>query len=382
MIDAVLSGHGLTGVAELAAQAAGGPVAIVVPALAVTVASTEHPASSDPSALRRWVAERVRGRPAAVPPQVIAEVPIRLRDEVVGIVALLRSEKPPRAEASEILHLAAVTALTELAIEQAKEDVEQKLRGSLLEDLRSRQELDGREIVRRAARLGCDISRGAVILCAELTSDRPRLVVATIIGEYPGALAQQLDGIGNDARPRVYAALPCVGAEGTGATTLAAAKRLASRLDRHGIVGLSSFYSDPAELGRAAQEAELVVDVLAHSNAPIANEIGGDTYKLLFRVLASHPEEVHTFYEATIAPMVRYDDQYRTELVRTLQAYLDANCNMNATATAIFAHRHTIAYRLDRIRELTGLDPAVSEDRERLGLSLKVHRLIAPRLPQ
>jgi DNA-binding PucR family transcriptional regulator len=122
--------------------------------------------------------------------------------------------------------------------------------------------------------------------------------------------------------------------------------------------------------------------VLHHSDAPIAEEIGSGTYRLLFRVLASHPEEVHTFYESTIAPMVRYDDQYRTELVRTLQAYLDANCNMNATASAIFAHRHTIAYRLDRIRELTGLDPMLSEDRERLGLSLKVHRLISPQLPR
>jgi sugar diacid utilization regulator len=381
MIDAVLSGDGLTRVAELAAEAAGGAVAIVVPALTVTVAPPEHQASSDPPALRRWVAERVRGRPAAVPAHVIAEVPIRFRDEVVGIVALLRTEKAPRAEASEILHLAAATALTELAIEHAKEEVEQNLRGSFLEELLSRQDLDGAEIVRRAARLGCDLSHGAVILCAELTSDRPRLVVATITGEYPGALAQQLDGIGRGARPRVYAVLPCFGAEGTAAATLASAKRLATRLRRHGIVGCSSFYSDPVELGRAAQEAELVLDVLAHSDGPIANEIGGDTYKLLFRVLASHPEEVHTFYEATIAPMVRYDDQYRTELVRTLQAYLDANCNMNATAGAIFAHRHTIAYRLDRIRELTGLDPTVSEDRERLGLSLKVHRLIAPRLP-
>ena len=31
---------------------------------------------------------------------------------------------------------------------------------------------------------------------------------------------------------------------------------------------------------------------------------------------------------------------------------------MNQTATAIHAHRHTVSYRLDRIRELTGLDPA------------------------
>ena len=55
---------------------------------------------------------------------------------------------------------------------------------------------------------------------------------------------------------------------------------------------------------------------------------------------------------------------------------------MNATAQAIYAHRHTVSYRLDRIRELTGLDPLTSEDRERLGLGLKAYRIIAPRLPR
>ena len=30
---------------------------------------------------------------------------------------------------------------------------------------------------------------------------------------------------------------------------------------------------------------------------------------------------------------------------------------MNATAQAIYAHRHTVSYRLERVRELTGLDP-------------------------
>ena len=33
-------------------------------------------------------------------------------------------------------------------------------------------------------------------------------------------------------------------------------------------------------------------------------------------------------------------------------------------------------------RELTGLDPVLSEDRERLGLGLKAYRIIAPRLPR
>jgi DNA-binding PucR family transcriptional regulator len=99
-------------------------------------------------------------------------------------------------------------------------------------------------------------------------------------------------------------------------------------------------------------------------------------------VLASHPEEVRSFYEDTVAPVVRYDDQYRTDLIGTLEAYLAANCHMSATAAAIHAHRHTVAYRLERVRDLTGLDPMQSEDRERLGLGLKAYRIIAPRLPR
>jgi DNA-binding PucR family transcriptional regulator len=43
----------------------------------------------------------------------------------------------------------------------------------------------------------------------------------------------------------------------------------------------------------------------------------------------------------------------------------------------IFAHRHTVAHRLERIHELTGFDATSYEDRERLGLGLKIHRLTA-----
>jgi DNA-binding PucR family transcriptional regulator len=77
---------------------------------------------------------------------------------------------------------------------------------------------------------------------------------------------------------------------------------------------------------------------------------------------------------------VKYDEQYSTDLLGTLEAYLAENCSMNATAKTIYAHRHTVGYRLERIRDLTGLDPLTSEDRERLGLGLKAYRIIAPRL--
>jgi sugar diacid utilization regulator len=380
MMATVLDGEGIDRVAELAASAAGGPVAVLLPRLGAALASEGSHAGTDLATLEQWLLKRLRGRPCVVPPDVIAEAPIRFRDELVGVVVLLQAETPPHAEASEFLQFAAAAVLTGVAIEDAKEETEQNLRGSFLEELRCRHDLSGAEIVRRASRLGCDLSSGAVILCAELTSDRPRLAVATIAAEYPGALAQELDGGGGEARPRVYAALPAVGEGDVSTTTVASARRLAARMRRLGVVGLSSFHADPAELGDAVREAELVLEVLQHSGATVTEEIGTGTYKLLFRVLASHPEEVNEFYESTIASMVSYDQLNRTELVHTLRAYLESNCNMNATAAAIFAHRHTIAYRLERIHELTGLDPLICEDRERLGLALKVHRLLAPQL--
>jgi sugar diacid utilization regulator len=369
MVDSVLAGEGLARVAELAAEAAGAPVAIVIPRLGPAALSPG--AVVDIGALRRYVSDRARGRPAPVPPLVGGEVPITTGDETIGRVLMFGEADET---ALEFLHLAAVACLTEVAVEEAREEVEQNLRGSFLEELRSRPDMDPVEIVRRAGRLGCDLSRGAVVLCAELTTDRPRHVVATIAGEYPGALAQHMEG-------RVYAVLPA----DTPETTQAAARDLAERLQRHGVVGVSSFYSDPSELSRAIQEAELVLDVLRRSDGtggPIPEDIGRGTYRLLFRVLASHPEEVRSFYEDTVAAIVRYDDQYATDLVGTLEAYLERNCNMNATAAAIYAHRHTVAYRLERVKDLTGLDPMQSEDRERLGLGLKAYRIIAPGLPR
>jgi DNA-binding PucR family transcriptional regulator len=110
--------------------------------------------------------------------------------------------------------------------------------------------------------------------------------------------------------------------------------------------------------------------------------IGNGVYRLLFRALATDPDEVRRFYADTVEQLVAHDRQYRTDLLGTVEAYLANDCNMNATARAVYAHRHTVAHRLGRVKELTGLDPGQGEDRERLGLGIKAYRIIAPTLPR
>jgi sugar diacid utilization regulator len=377
MVDAVLGGEGLPRVAELAAGAAATPVAIVVPRLSLaTCAPAGRADGRILASIERYVTDKVDGRPARVPDRCVAEVPIGSPDEPVGAVLMLEDGTGEvSADAAESLHLAAVAALTEVAVEEAKDEVEHNLRASLMEELVGAQDVNEDDLVRRAGRLGCDLRHGGVALCAEVSSDRPRHLAAMVGDECPGALVEQIDG-------RVYALVPATASDLGGEAALAVARRLTARLGRQGAVGMSSFHAHPRDLARALEEAELVLGALRTSDGDAAPDVASGTYRLLFRVLASHPEEVRSFYEDTVAPLVHYDDQYRTDLIGTLEAYLAQNGNMNATAAAIYAHRHTVAYRLERVRELTGLDATQSEDRERLSLGLKAYRIIAHQLPR
>src|ERR671936_1514310 len=92
--------------------------------------------------------------------------------------------------------------------------------------------------------------------------------------------------------------------------------------------------------------------------------------------MSEDPAELQRFYAETVEPLVAYDEQYETGLVQTVEAFLEADGNVAATAQRLFTHRHTIRYRLERVRELSGLDVGSSDGRERLSLGLKAMRVL------
>jgi DNA-binding PucR family transcriptional regulator len=107
-------------------------------------------------------------------------------------------------------------------------------------------------------------------------------------------------------------------------------------------------------------------------------------YRLLLPAMSEDPGELERFYAETIAPLAAYDEQYETELVATIEAYLANDGNVAATAKELFTHRHTIRYRLERAKELCGHDVSATDGRERLGLGLKAMRVLgipSPRGP-
>jgi sugar diacid utilization regulator len=292
----------------------------------------------------------------------------------------------------------------ELGKERIRLETELGARGDFVDDLVSGHYGSVELLLQRARYLGADIAGGALVMVVDiddfaryLARRRPK---EPAIQELKRRLA---DAVRLQTRqlfsnfllgPRsdnVILFLAC--AEGEGPEELPEkAQLLAKGVQRYvkGLlpdltvsVGIGSFKQDPTQLPEAYSEAGVALEIghRIHGPSSVSTFEKTGTYKLLFRVLQENPEELEAFYGETLEPVVHYDSRYGTELVQTLITYLGNDASTIRTAGDLFAHRHTIRYRLDRVGELTGLDVDKSEDRERLTLGIKAMQLLG-RVPE
>lgn len=58
------------------------------------------------------------------------------------------------------------------------------------------------------------------------------------------------------------------------------------------------------------------------------------------------------YIESKIGKLIKADNMQEGELCETLEAYIEHGCNANATAEALFIHRNTMRYRMDKIKRI------------------------------
>jgi DNA-binding PucR family transcriptional regulator len=366
--EAVESGAGLPEVVRAAAKA-------LEASLAVTDAwgATLAVAARSPAEERALLAKG----------QGVISAPLRVADTVVGTLHM-RAKTEPSASMRRLL-------LTMIASEvervRAPERVSETAAADFLRAI-LRRELSGRqELLGGAKQLSLDIEDGASMIVARAHPQSPtddgwrgrvRAVAErgarAVVNRSIAALSER-DGI---IGAEVLVLVP--GGEET--TAARAAEAILSEMEA-GLAGYtfalgrSRITADPVELPRAASEALLAANVAQGSSdgAALAFEQTG-AYRLLLSAMSENPSELQRFYAETVEPLVAYDEQYETDLLLTLETFLEADGNVAGTAQRLFTHRHTIYYRLERVRELSGLDVSSSDGREKLSLGLKSMRVL------
>jgi DNA-binding PucR family transcriptional regulator len=82
-------------------------------------------------------------------------------------------------------------------------------------------------------------------------------------------------------------------------------------------------------------------------------------------------------FRRLVEPLLAYDRERRSYLVRTLRVYLAAGANASEAAEGLFLHRNSMLYRLARIEELVSLN--LKDPRARLVLQLGLLAIDAER---
>ena len=161
-------------------------------------------------------------------------------------------------------------------------------------------------------------------------------------------------------------------------------RELQSALPGHTFaLGRSRPAPDPVDLHRAGAEALLAANVAeGDADRPVLAFEESGAYRLLLSAMSEDPAELQRFYAETVEPLVAYDEQYETGLVQTVEAFLEADGNVAGTAQRLFTHRHTIRYRLERVKELSGLDVGSTDGREKLSPRAQGHARARHRPPR
>jgi DNA-binding PucR family transcriptional regulator len=366
--EAVESGAGLPEVVRAAARALDASLAVTDAWGATLAVAARSPAEE------RALLSQGKG---------VSSMPLRVADTVVGALHMRAKTDPGQS----MRRLLATVIASEVERVRAPERLSESAAADFLRAVLAG-ELSGRdELLARARDLSLELGEGATMIVARahplLAVDegwRGRVRAVAERGAR-AAVSRSIAALSeHEGAPSAEVLVLVPGADDTVAARAADAVQREMEAGLAGCtfaIGRSRIAEDPADLPRAASEALLAANV-AHGSDDGVVLAFDDTgaYRLLLSTMSENPQELQRFYAETVEPLVAYDSQYETDLVGTLEAFLDADGNVAGTAQRLFTHRHTVYYRLERVRELSGHDVSSSDGREKLSLGLKAMRVL------
>jgi sugar diacid utilization regulator len=137
-------------------------------------------------------------------------------------------------------------------------------------------------------------------------------------------------------------------------------------------IGIGSACRDPADIARSYGQARRTIDAvvrLGRQGQVVAFEDLG-----IHRLLLQVPElgELRSFATEILGKLGGQERQRGTELLTTLACYFRENNSPQRTARSLHVHPNTVAYRIRRIQEITGLQLGSYRDRLMAQVALEI----------
>jgi PucR family transcriptional regulator, purine catabolism regulatory protein len=296
--------------------------------------------------------------------QFVVAADVRVGDHVEAVLALIGDR--PLLEHEELLLEQGLTGVSlELARGLSAREVHRSRVEELLDEVADGAVSD-RSVARQLERFGISLSAGfqvAVLLrpgrpvtdrtlCALVEDAVSGAGFTPVVGCHDGAACCLLPAGQDDIVARIAAAVATRGWSGV-------------------TIGRSRVKTDARALDAALREARLAAASGEQGHGMVRDIANLGVNGLLAGLYDALGAE--DFVNQVVGPLLHYDRNEGTELLATLEAFLRHGCRPGPAAGDLCVHRHTLAYRLDRIRELTGRDPREGQHLLEFTLAIELH---------
>jgi PucR family transcriptional regulator, purine catabolism regulatory protein len=397
-----LQDAGLASVAQLIADRTAATVAVVSPLMDVLAAASPGvpadkaaeligEAVAGPRLAQVLRASREGHRPlwlpsvGGMPPVIVA--PVRVGDEVPAhLITMDPAAGPDPAEDVRLLvteHAATICGVI-LGRQNVVAAAARRVRDDLVEGLLLGRGRDDGETGRWAAHLGYDPGREHHVLAIAFDVPPPRP------GLDPAALRQRVCDViehffttrapdvilsVREAEVVLVTAAAAAQADGRDARRLASTclARLAELFpDTRAIIGIGGPCRDPREIARSYQEAHRTLETLRRLGQAGTVTAFGDLG--IYRLLLQVPDlaELRSFADDVLGALTQADRDRHADYLATLACYLRENSSPQRAARFLHVHPNTVAYRVRRIEEITGLSLDSYRDRLSSQVALEI----------
>lgn len=317
--------------------------------------------------------------------------PVPSRDGVAGYLSLIAPPQSLRELDRLAVGRGAAVCAMEVAKAAAVDEAEARVRGDLLDQLLSPGLENDQLALGKARRLGYDPSLTSVVMAFKATTQDKQ-------GPSPAArpherIRSQLESL---VRVELSRREPSCLVAIRGSVVIAVVPVQDGRSEK-AMLGLAESVRSSAEktlgscavavgMGRPAragsslalgsQEAEEALGIGARIHGPSAAIYFGDLGIVRLLAQVGSVPELESFYQEYLGKLDAHDHKSGGELLKTLDALFQCHGNLSRAADQLALHRNSLLYRLERIKEISGLDMDDPETRLSMQVALKVRQFL------
>ena len=108
------------------------------------------------------------------------------------------------------------------------------------------------------------------------------------------------------------------------------------------------------EASQAIKYIEIIRQVTGDKNKSVVHYSNLGFFQIFGEI--DDVTELERYIPETLKKLYLYDDEHKGELITTLQMYLRNNQSIKKTADAMFVHYRTISYRIEKIKQISGIN--------------------------